>query len=86
MNAIQRLIDPNFRAELGNDARRRRKRDGRAFDRRGRRGKNRFTDNENMLIINDMITLTENKNIKKIIFWLSTHNNFHHKKLFSAIP
>ena len=27
----------------------------------------RFTDNENMLIINDMITLTENKNIKKII-------------------
>ena len=27
----------------------------------------RFTDNENMLIIKDMITLTENKNIKKII-------------------
>ena len=27
----------------------------------------RFTDNENMLIVNDMITLTENKNIKKII-------------------
>ena len=27
----------------------------------------RFTNNENMLIINDMITLAENKNIKKII-------------------
>ena len=27
----------------------------------------RFTDNENMLIVNDMLTLTENKNIKKII-------------------
>ena len=27
----------------------------------------RFTDNENMLIVNDMIKLTENKNIKKII-------------------
>ena len=29
--------------------------------------KNRFTDNENMLIVNDMLILTENKNIKKII-------------------
>ncbi|MFL2894862.1 MAG: helicase-related protein, partial [Candidatus Pelagibacter sp.] len=38
-NAIQRLIDPNFRAEPGSDTRRRRKRDG-----RGRRGKNRFAD------------------------------------------
>jgi phytoene synthase len=27
----------------------------------------RFTDNENMLIVNDMIKLTENKNIKKIL-------------------
>ena len=27
----------------------------------------RFTDNENMLIVNDMLILTENKNIKKII-------------------
>ena len=43
-NAIQRLIDPNFRSELGSDTRRRRKKDGRAFDRRGRRGKNRFAD------------------------------------------
>ena len=43
-NAIQRLIDPNFRAEPGSDTRRRRKKDGRAFDRRGRRGKSRFAD------------------------------------------
>ena len=27
----------------------------------------RFTDNENMLIVNDMLVLTKNKNIKKII-------------------
>ena len=27
----------------------------------------RITDNENMLIVNDMLILTENKNIKKII-------------------
>ena len=44
-NAIQRLIDPNFRAEPGSeDKRRGRKRGGRSFDRRGRRGKNRFAD------------------------------------------
>ncbi|RPG95364.1 MAG: ATP-dependent helicase, partial [Candidatus Pelagibacter sp. TMED253] len=42
-NAIQRLIDPNFRAELGRDSRRRRKRGGHSFDRRDRRNKNRFT-------------------------------------------
>ena len=45
-NAIQRLIDPNFRAEPGSEGKgRRRKRGGRSFDRRGRRGKNRFADN-----------------------------------------
>ena len=43
-NAIQRLIDPNFRAEPGSDRRGKRNRGGRSFDRRGRRGKNRFTD------------------------------------------
>jgi ATP-dependent RNA helicase DeaD len=41
-NAIQRLIDPNFRAEPGSEATGRRKRGGRSFDRRGSRGKNRF--------------------------------------------
>ena len=50
-NAIQRLIDPNFRVEPGNDARRKRKKDKHAFDRRGRRGKNKFVkkkgDNQN---------------------------------------
>ena len=45
-NAIQRLIDPNFRAEPDSERKgRRRKRGGRSFDRRGRRGKNRFADN-----------------------------------------
>ncbi len=44
-NAIQRLIDPNFRAESGSEGKvRRKKRGGRSFDRRGRRGKNRFAE------------------------------------------
>ena len=44
-NAIQRLIDPNFRAEPGSNIRRRKKRGGRSFERRGgRRGRNRFAD------------------------------------------
>ena len=43
-NAIQRLIDPNFIAEPGNDARGKRKRGKRVFNRRGRRGKNRFVE------------------------------------------
>jgi len=41
-NAIQRLIDPNFKAEPGSEARGRRKRGGRSFDRRGSRGGSRF--------------------------------------------
>ena len=50
-NAIQRLIDPNFRAELGNNIRRREKRRGRSFERRRRKGgrnsfKNKKRDNE----------------------------------------
>jgi ATP-dependent RNA helicase DeaD len=43
-NAIQRLIDPNFRAEPGSEATGRRKRGGRSFDRRGSRGGSRFAD------------------------------------------
>ena len=43
-NAIQRLIDPNFRAEPGSEARGKRKRGGRSLDRRGGRGKNRLDD------------------------------------------
>jgi len=42
-NAIQRLIDPNFRAESGRDSSRKRKRGGRSFDRQDKRNKNRFT-------------------------------------------
>ena len=42
-NAIQRLINPKFKVELGSDIRPRRKRGGRAFDRRERRSKKRFT-------------------------------------------
>ena len=41
-NAIQRLIDPNFRPEPGSEARGRKKRGGRSFDRRGSRGSSRF--------------------------------------------
>ena len=45
-NAIQRLIDPNFKAEGGE--RKEGKKRGRSFDRRGRRGKKRFDHrNEN---------------------------------------
>jgi len=40
-NAIQRLIDPNFRTASGGERKGRKKR-GRSFDRRGRRGKKRF--------------------------------------------
>ena len=41
-NAIQRLIDPNFKTEPGSEERSKRKRGGRSFDRRGRRGGSRF--------------------------------------------
>ena len=42
-NAIQRLIDPNFRAEPGSEVnRKKRRRGGRSFDRRGRRRKKKF--------------------------------------------
>ena len=40
-NAIQRLINPNFRTESGGERKGRKKR-GRSFDRRGRRGRKRF--------------------------------------------
>ena len=43
-NAIQRLIDPNFKSESGGKFRGKRKRDGRSYDRRGTRGGNRFDD------------------------------------------
>ena len=43
-NAIQRLIDPNFKVGSNQDFKTRRKRGGRSFDRRGSRGKNRFAD------------------------------------------
>ncbi len=44
-NAIQRLIDPNFKAEPGREERR--KRGERSYDRRGRRGKKRFDKKNN---------------------------------------
>ena len=46
-NAIQRLIDPNFKVEQGSNVRRKGKKDGRSFDEKGRRdkrGKNRFSN------------------------------------------
>jgi len=45
-NAIQRLIDPNFRTECGEERKGRKKR-GRSFDRRGRRGRKRFDKKDN---------------------------------------
>jgi superfamily II DNA/RNA helicase len=45
-NAIQRLIDPNFRTESGEE-RKGRKKGGRSFDRRGRRGRKRFDKKDN---------------------------------------
>ena len=43
-NAIQKLINPNFRAEPDNHVKRKRKKDGRTFNKRNKRGKNRFDD------------------------------------------
>ena len=43
-NAIQKLINPNFRTEPDNHVRRKRKKDRRAFNRRGKRDKNRFAE------------------------------------------
>jgi len=46
-NAIQRLIDPNFKVEQGSNVRRKGKKDGRSFNEKGRRdkrGKNRFSN------------------------------------------
>jgi superfamily II DNA/RNA helicase len=45
-NAIQRLIDPNFRTETDGERKGRKKR-GRSFDRRGRRGRKRFDKKDN---------------------------------------
>ena len=45
-NAIQRLIDPSFRTESGGERKARKKR-GRLFDRRGRRGRKRFDKKDN---------------------------------------
>ena len=41
-NAIQKLINPNFRAEPTRYFSRKKKKNGHTFDRKGRRGKNRF--------------------------------------------
>ena len=44
-NAIQRLVDPNFKQDK-NSRDHNRKRGGRSFDRRGRRGSDRFSDSK----------------------------------------
>ena len=43
-NAIQRLINPNFKEEYRGKEKNRRKNRGRFFDKKSRRGKNRFAD------------------------------------------
>jgi len=67
-NAIQSLIDPNFRAGLGRDPRQRKK-GGRSFNRRYRRGKNRFTkkkrDNNDRRQKNQSEKNNEHFNFKK---------------------
>ena len=67
-NAIQSLIDPNFRARLGRDSRQRKK-GGRSFNRRDRRGKNRFTkkkrDNNDRRQKNQSEKNNEHFNLKK---------------------
>ena len=79
-NAIQRLIDPNFRAEPGSDTRRRRKKDGRAFDRRGRRGKNRFADKKR----DNQDRQHENRNKKNGRSFSFKKKFFNKKKRFSG--
>jgi len=76
-NAIQRLIDPNFKAEPGSEAKGRRKRGGRSFDRRGSRGKNRFADKRSNLFNSSRDERPGSRFKKK------SKSNFKFKKKFS---
>ena len=83
-NAIQRLIDPNFRAEPGSEVnRKKRGGGGRSFDRRGRRGKNRFNDRNDRAVSRfEKNDTNEKKPFKKDYFKKSRNKKHERKKKF----
>ena len=86
-NAIQRLINPNFKEEYRGKEKNRRKNRGRFFDKKNRRGKNRFADkkrnNQDRQHQND-----DNKKHKSFKFKKNFNRNkkrfFNKKKRFSG--
>jgi len=85
-NAIQRLIDPNFRAEPGSEVNRKKRGGGgggRSFDRRGRRGKNRFNDRNDRAVSRfEKNDTNEKKPFKKDYFKKSRNKKHERKKKF----
>ena len=71
-NAIQRLINPNFKEEYRGKEQNRRKNRGRFFDKKNRRGKNRFADKKR----NNQDRQHQNDDDKK-------HKSFRFKKNFN---
>ena len=71
-NAIQRLINPNFKEEYRGKEKNRRKSRGRFFDKKNRRGKNRFADRKR----NNQDRQHQNDDGKK-------HKSFKFKKNFN---
>ena len=71
-NAIQRLINPNFKEEYREKEKNRRKNRGRFFDKKNRRGKNRFADKKR----NNQDKQHQNDDGKK-------HKSFKFKKNFN---
>ena len=71
-NAIQRLINPNFKEEYRGKEKNRRKNRGRFFDKKNRRGKNRFADKKR----NNQDRQHQNDDDKK-------HKSFRFKKNFN---
>ena len=72
-NAIQRLINPNFKEEYRGKEKNRRKSRGRFFDKKNRRGKNRFADKKR----NNQDRQHQNDDSKK-------HKSFKFKKKFNG--
>ena len=72
-NAIQRLINPNFKEEYRGKEKNRRKNRGRFFDKKNRRGKNRFADKKR----NNQDRQHQNDDSKK-------HKSFKFKKKFNG--
>ena len=72
-NAIQRLINPNFKEEYRGKEKNRRKNRGRFFDKKDRRGKNRFADKKR----NNQDRQHQNEGNKE-------HKSFSFKKKFNG--